>query len=278
MRRKATQYLLFLRMKKVSLILLVIVLSSFTGDQFTLIKKIPVKALFITSDKLGNCYVVTENNQVTKYNSQGIEEANFSNKNLGKLKWVDATNPLKVLLFYSDFNQITIVDNKLSVRTQVALRELNILQPLLVCTSVNDGLWIYDQQDFQLKRLDMDLKLIQESGNIIQITGLEIKPTQLVEENNYLYLNNPATGILIFDLFGTYYKTIPIKGISSIQVVGDDLFYYKDTGLTRYNLNTLQEINIPLPEIADSLILTVRIEPPKIYLLKQQELNIYSIL
>lgn len=232
----------------------------------------------MTTDKLGNCYVVSENNQVTKYNSQGVDEANFSDKNMGKLKWVDATNPLKILLFYTDFNQVTVLDNKLSLRIQISLRDLNILQPLLVCTSINEGLWIFDQQDFQLKRLGMDLKIVQESGNITQLTGQVLHPTQLIEANGYVYINNPSTGVLIFDLFGTYYKTIPIKDIASIQIVNDDLFYYKDNQLMRYNLKTIQEINIPLPEMADSLTLAVRIEQQKVYLLKQQHLNIYSIL
>ena len=265
-------------MKKITFFFLIIILCSFSGNQYLLVKSIPLDANYITTDKIGNCYVVSENNQVTKYTNQGVAEYNFSNKNMGKLKCVDATNPMKILLFYSDFNQITILDNKLALRTQITLRELNILQPLLVCTSVNEGMWIFDQQDFQLKRLDMNLRIVQESGNIIQTTGAKIQPIQLIEADGRLFLNNPETGILIFDLFGTYYKTIPIKHVSSIQVVEENLLYFKDQHLESYHLKTLEEKIIELPEKTDSLTLTIRMEQQKIFLLKKRQLNIYSIL
>ncbi len=265
-------------MKNVFFILTFFFLCSFAADEFTNVKTIPVEATFMTTDNIGNCYVVGANNQVTKYNNQGVPEANFSNKNFGNLKLVDATNPLKVLLFYADFNQVVALDNKLSVRSETALRDINILQPLLICTSMNEGMWIFDQQDFQLKRLDLNLQVVQESGNIIQITGQKIEPIQLLEANNYVYLNNPLTGILIFDLFGSYYKTIPVKGINCMQVSGDELMYYKDLKLVKYNLKTFEESALALPSSADSLTLSVRVEQLKMYLLKKQQLNIYTLL
>jgi hypothetical protein len=257
---------------------LIFLLFSFCADAFTLFMNIPVKAEMMTTDKLGNCYVVLENNEVDKYNSLGVAEFNFSNKTLGKLKWVDATNPMKVLLFYQDFNQILVLDNKLSLRTQFSLRDLNILQPMLICTSVNEGMWVYDQEDFQLKRLDVDLSVVQESGNLVQITGAALQPTQLIESNGYLYLNNPKTGILVFDLFGTYYKTIPVKDITSIQIIGDELYYYKQKVLNKFHLKTLEEKEFKLPDNRDSTVKSVRLENQKIFLLKPGQLNIYSIL
>jgi hypothetical protein len=265
-------------MLKFKWFILLIVLCSFSSDNFQLLKSYPVKAAFMTTDKLGNCYTVLENNELDKYNNAGLPEFNFSNKTLGKLKCVDATNPLKVLLFYQDFNQVLVLDNKLSLRTQFSLRELDILQPLLICTSVNEGMWVYDQEDFQLKRLDMELKTVQESGNIVQITGAALQPVQLVESNGYLYMNNPKTGILVFDLFGTYYKTIPVKDIASFQVVGDELFYYKGIVLNKFQLKTLEDKVYVLPEPADSTLKFVRIENQKIFILKTEALNIYSII
>lgn len=264
-----------MKLRTASLFLLIL-LYSFTGVTYLLVKGNPVKAQFMTTDKLGNCYTVLENNEVDKYNSAGVKEFNFSNKNLGKLKWVDATNPMKLLLFYQDFNQVVMLDNKLSLRTQFSLRELDILQPLLICTSVNDGIWVYDQEDFQLKRLDTDLKIMQESGNIIQVTGVALQPVQLVEANGYLYLNNPKTGVLVFDLFGTFYKTIPIKNIVSFQILSDEMFYFKEKKVNTFHLKTLADIPYELPEPGDTTVQSVRVENQKLFLLKPGALNIYS--
>ena len=48
------------------------------------------------------------------------------------------------------------------------------------------------------------------------------------EINNWVYLNDPKRGILVFDNFGAYYKTIPITGVDYFQIKEDRVFHTKE--------------------------------------------------
>lgn len=245
------------------------------AQEYQLITSVGVKAKTFTTDRLGNSYVITNDNELLKFDPRGLPLVRFSDKNSGELKLADVTNPLKILLFYPQFAQVTSLDNKLSFRTQTDLRQLGLLQPIVICSSVNEGMWIYDQQDYQLKRLNLDQKVVQESGNLNQVAGILPKPTAVIEQNNNVYLINPETGILVFDIFGTYYKTIPVKNALSVQLLENSILYLKEGHLFRYDLKTIQETEVsPFP--LDTDIIAVRIENNRLYVLKKGSLNIYG--
>src|SRR5205823_4484214 len=142
-----------------------------------------------------------------------------------------ASNPMKLVLFYPDFAQINTLDTKLALQSTVNLRNIGIAQPTLACNSDHLGYWVYDMQDFQLKKVDLNLQIQFQSGNISQTIGSDVLPNFLIESGEYVYLNNPSTGILIFDLFGTYFKTIPLLKLRNFQVIGSQILYLDDNKL-----------------------------------------------
>ena len=250
-----------------------LVLLSFQTDDYTLIKSIPFSGATFTTDNLGNSYVIVEN-QLLQFDAKGKPKASYSESNLGSLRAVDASNPLKILAYYPDFTQINILNSKLALQSTVNLRPIGITQPTLVCNSNNEGFWIFDLQDFQLKKINPDLQVKFESGNISQNVGYDILPDFLMEADNFVYLNNPVTGILVFDLYGTYYKTIPLKNLKSFQVIGDELLFVDQNKLISFHLKKLEEKEILLP-LHDSLV-NARIEQKELFLLTSASLNFYS--
>jgi len=245
-----------------------------TAPNLTLLKSIPVNALFFTTDYLGQFYIV-DNNQLSKFNQNGVLLHTYSEKILGNISFVDAANPLRLLLFYRDFVQIVILDKTLSaIGGNILLENLGLEQTLLTCTSNDNGFWLYDPQDFQLIRLDQNLKTTHKSGPINQILGIELTPNFLIEYNNFVYLNDAERGILVFDIYGTYFKTIPLKGLTSFQVIGDNLFYFSDSTLNSHHLITLEAGMISLP---DTGLKSIRIEKQKLFLLKENSLDLYLI-
>jgi len=54
-----------------------------------------------TVDNLGNYYLLSKNNQLKKLNADGDSAGVFNDvRRYGKLYSIDATNPLKILLYY----------------------------------------------------------------------------------------------------------------------------------------------------------------------------------
>jgi len=250
--------------------------SSVTSFELTL--EIEVTSKLITSDYLGNIYTI-DDNEIAKYSPAGALISSFSDKNAGTITSVDASNPLRVQVFYMDFGQIIYLDDVLSViGSKISLIEQGLDQATLSCSSWDDGIWLYDPQDFELKRLGSDLRLSHQSGNINQLVGIEANPNFIIEKNNFVYLNDPLTGILVFDQFGTYYKTLPVRGIDRFQVSGEQVFYLQDGKLMSYNMQTFQHANLPITSDRDAL-LDMRFEKEMkcLTVLKEKKLEWYVI-
>lgn len=157
----------------------------------------------------------------------------------------------------------------------ISLDALGYNQVTLACTSHNNGFWIFNQQNFELIRFDQSLQKSQQTGNITQLSGMEINPDFITEKNNNVFLNDSTKGILVFDMYGTYSKTIPLKGLTHFQVDNENIFYLHGNKLKSYNTKTMEESEILLPSTG---IIDARTEKEKLYLLKQKSLDIYSVL
>jgi len=146
--------------------------------------------------------------------------------------------------------------------------------PTLICQSQNLGYWIFDLATYQLKKIDPSLNVIYESGNLQQLTGLDLKPNIMLESENYVYLSDPKNGILVFDVYGVYFKTIPLMEIKSLQITGERLFYVRNNSFYSYDLKKIEENEIPIPD--HEQLLCARIEQNRLYLLTPSALSIYS--
>ncbi|MCG3166693.1 MAG: hypothetical protein POELPBGB_02473 [Bacteroidia bacterium] len=261
-------------MKSVQLLIFFFLFSVKLFAQYTLATEVPLKADYFTSDNLGNAYTVS-GHEIFKYLPSGKLFNRYSNLMLGNITSVDASNPLKILLFYKDFSKIQFLDNQLAEsRGVISLQDLGLEQSTLACISFDNGFWVYDQINFSLIRFNQTFDKVQEARNINQNIGYEPQPDFLHEWGDWIYLNNPETGILVFDIFGTYFKTIPLKGLTSFQIAGENLLYFKDGKLMAYNLKTLHEGEIQVP--ADKIQM-LRIEKEKLMILTNESLKVYQV-
>lgn len=220
-------------------------------------------------DAFGNIYVINTH-EIIKYNSAGVLQKKFSTKRYGKIDFVDAMNPLKILVFYKDFQQILFLDNQLTASTNmISLESLGHEQSSLVCSSSNNSFWIYDKQNNELCRFDSELKSLVKTGNLKRILDVDIKPNYMQEHNNYVYLNCPNEGILVFDIYGTFYKTIPLKNLKEFNVVNGDIFYYDNHHLKQYQAQTFNTIE---KQFSDTLLSNVIWQNNKIYKVYQDSL------
>jgi hypothetical protein len=233
-----------------------------------------VEAEKMTSDNLGNVYLI-KGESIFKYDSLGVLQKTFSNKNFGAITSADATNALRIILFYKDFNRVVTLDNTLSLNGEpLTLETIGFPMASLVAASHENGLWIYDQQNFELVLLNRNLQVEHRSGNLSQILGIELQPNFIIEKDNRLFLNNPVTGILVFDVFGTYSKTIPILNLKSFQVVDNSVLYYKGRNLQADAILVNDHIDYTKP-IGDTLTKDMRMERNAIFVLKEKTLDIY---
>jgi hypothetical protein len=90
-----------------------------------------------------------------------------------------------------------------------------------------------------------------------------------VEYNNKVYLNDPINGVLVFDVYGTYLKTIPIYHLNTFQVKENYMLYVnKEGNIETYDFFTLEQTVFKPIEYAN--VKWVRIENKNIYIVNSK--------
>lgn len=257
---------------------LFIVVSQFAAAQHSWsdmqhIKTLNIQSQLIASDKLGNLYAIS-NQEILKYDAGGNLLQKNSLKNLGNIGSIDVSNPMKILVFYKDYNKIMFLDNMLAAsENSIDLSSLGLDQVTLSCTSHDNGIWLYNSINFELIRMDPQLKVSHQSGNIAQLVGNAIKPMAMVETNNRLYLCDSIQGILIFDVFGTYIKSIPLFQLKDFQVENNIIYFIDSKGFGSFNLDLVlkKEIEMPDPEVQQ-----IRLQKNRVFLRLVNKIKIYE--
>ncbi|MCW3075560.1 MAG: hypothetical protein JWO32_169 [Bacteroidetes bacterium] len=216
-----------------------------------------------TTDNIGNIYTIKDD-ELIKYLPTGKFFLRYSNLQLGTITTVDATNPLKLILYYRDFQQIVFLDNQLTATSDpVSLEKLGYEQTDLVCASANNGFWLYNKQNNELIRFNETSKKIASTGNLKQILRSDINPNFMLEHNGYLFLNSPETGIYVFDMFGAFSKIISVKDIKTFLVSDDVIYFKKDSSFCSYNFKLFEEACKSMP--AGSFCLKMQYNKNRIY-------------
>lgn len=260
-------------MKKFFFILLLFPMVSFTPGDLKLLTSIKGNFDFFTTDNLENIYTV-EGCVLKKFNITGELLQTFSEKTRGSIYSIDASNPLKILVFYKDFRQIVFLDNTLSITgSPIILDDINIGQPQYACTSYDNNFWVFDQQGYCLKRFDVTLQQTAQSNDLSQLTEKYATPVYIEEQGNSVYLCDPDNGIVVLDKFGTYNKTLPYKGISSFQPFENAIWYVQKDTLHKYIFKNFETITMELPE---KNIHKIRISTDLLFIHTPEGISIYK--
>ncbi len=230
-----------------------------------------------TTDQLQQIYTINADNELVKYNIEGVELFRYSNNRFGKLQSVDASNPLNPLLFYPDYQLLVIVDRTLNPSTQINLFELEeLVQSPVVALGIDNQIWLYDELNFKLKKLNQS-GIITDSSEDLSLLFRGIPEIEQLDANHiYVVANAPETGLLVFDNFGQFDKEIPIRNIDYFQLEGKRLFYQKEGKCFVYDFGPLAERPLKLPFYADPAD-HIRVQKNYLFRLRDDRLEIYQL-
>lgn len=218
-----------------------------------------------TTDEMGNVYAL-RGDVLELYNSKGGSWLRNSVKTFGRITHLDAFYSLKPMVFSTEQGQLAVLDNTLSLQGSVInLPRDGYPQVVLACMSVQNCFWFFDQRELALVRVDAQLRKLANTGRIDQLLGIPVAPIAMQEFDSRLYVNDPKEGILVFDLFGTYAKTIPLKGIESFEVRNGLMYYFLGGQLFTYDMRSFAITEHPLAADLQGKVLEVRVERDRLY-------------
>ena len=229
-----------------------------------------------TVDALGNIYILNSANQLKKIGPDGDSMAVFNDvRRFGKITSVDATNPLKILVYYREFTTIIELDRFLNIVNTIDLRKQNILQAKAVGLAYDNNVWVFDELDAVLKRIGDDGSLVSQTTDFRQLFDSVPDPTVIRDQEGYVYLYDPAKGVYIFDHYGALKTHLDLRGWEDFDVIGTSLLGRDDRDLFRYQPGTLDMQQQPIPA-AYRDALRIHITPTVVYVLKKTGLEVWS--
>jgi hypothetical protein len=251
-------------------------LYSQAGRSFVFQRAIPGSFTDFTVDNLGNLYLVNQNGQLKKNSPEGDSLAVFNNlRRYGKLHSVDISNPLKVLLYYRDFQTVVILDRFLNTRSTVDLRRAGLYQVKAVAQSYDNNIWVYDEQESKLKKVGDDGKVLDQSTDFRLLFDSVPSPAYIIDQNKQLYLYDAGKGVYIFDYYGGFRKRIQFTGWTDFAVINQTILGRDGKYLYRYEPGTLDLKQFPLPTMmlaAKKIVLG----PTALYTLDETGINVYA--
>lgn len=248
-----------------------------TDSLFVPLKKIKGDITAFAADNFDNLYLLNSYDQLKKLNARGDSVGVFNNvRRYGKLAQFDVTNPLRVLLYYKDFSTIVVLDRLLSIRSTIDLRKQDIFQVQAVCLSYDNNIWLYDEFEHKLKKIDEEGKLLFATSDFRQLFDEAFSFTTICDHDGYLYLYDKNKGVYVFDYYGTLKNIFSLTGYDNFKTVGKFITGTRHDSLLRYQSSNLLLQKIKMPEAfrkAESILFTTT----RAYALKRDELDIYQL-
>lgn len=220
---------------------------SIKAQNFKLIAKIDTVASLAAVDNFGNLFLVTPQNEVMKFSAEGKFLWNYTNNAFGDINQIDVSDPLRVILYYPAFQQLVVLNNNLNEIIKFNFTSNPNQLITLVASANNNGYWVYDAVNREIKKLSNNFNEDLNTGNIYQRDGLNPQSNFMFNNDQYLFMNDVGNGVQIFDRFGNFYKTAVINSKKHFDVTGNEIFYLENKTLHSYNFITFENKIISTP-------------------------------
>lgn len=251
--------------------------KSQSDSAFRFIKTIKGDFSYFNVDNLDNIYLITGNNQLKKLNANADSVAVFNDvKRYGNPDYIDVTNPLKALLYYKNFATVIVLDRLLTVRNNINLRKQQIFYVNNVTLSYDNYIWLFDEEDYKLKKIDEDGKLLQATTDWRMLFDTVPAPVKIIDRDNFVYLYDPAKGFYIFDYYGGFKNRLAFLNWTNVEVNGSTVYGFGDNKLYSYQLRSLELKTYKLPAFFGKFM-SIKAMNGKVYLLNENGVDIYQI-
>ena len=105
-------------------------------------------------DRLNNIYLTDRKNNVFQFNDAGKLMNTYSPPRTGNIGNIEAWNAMKVMLFYDDQQQITLLDRFLNNIATIRLRDITDGLIKVATTTADERLWLFNESEFSLLKYD----------------------------------------------------------------------------------------------------------------------------
>ncbi|MEZ4927393.1 MAG: hypothetical protein R3A50_14035 [Saprospiraceae bacterium] len=217
-------------------------------DSLRLTLSIPAEAVFVTSDNLSNTYLISRNNAILKFDTLGRESGLFTNKRLGNATFLDAANPLKVLVWYPDFQTLVWLDRTFSEMGRLEFSKLGLYSVSAVAMSFDGNIWAFDDAESVAFKFSLEGKKLFESPPLSQYFSRRFSASRIRDGGQFVGLNDHSGGFCRLDQYGSIAEINSSLKLQDFEMEGNWMVYQEGEMLKLRNLTYLKEFQFLLPE------------------------------
>jgi hypothetical protein len=193
-------------------------------------------------DTFETFYYTTDDNTFNKKTKDTI--ITYANFQLSEITSANAFNPLKINLFYQDFNTVIILDNRLA---EVFKIDFNTVQPYknvsYISTGFDNTLWIFNQDLQQLELYDYKINKVRLKTVPIQSEILDLK-----SDYNYCYMLT-ENYLYVYSYFGSLISKHKNDGFENLAFSKAHLLLKKKDKLYILPKNTSEILPVEHPNL-----------------------------
>ena len=231
-------------MKSKHYILLLFSISIFAQEsvEAKFIDKTDLKVeTLISVDNFGTIYYI-KNDVIHKRTHENT--ITYNNLQLGTLESANAFNPLKINLFYKDFNTVIILDNRLAEIFKIDFNTLPSYKDVShISTGYDNTIWVFNQNLQKLELFDYKTRKTRAQTVPVQSAVLDLTSNYnscwLLTEN-YLY---------VYNYFGSLQKKVKNNGYTSLVESNESIFLKKENTLFFMKSNQDEILPIIIPNL-----------------------------
>ncbi|SHM78447.1 hypothetical protein [Flavobacterium xanthum] len=197
---------------------------------------------FLGYDSFGFYYTIN-NNVFSKINKR--ETLEYKNVSLGKITKVDLQNPLKIVLFYENFNTVISLDNQLNETQKINFSEnpIPIVGTAIGIASQNQ-LWIYNSMNQQLGLYDY----LSATYKTISVPFTESIKNYVSDFNVFHWIDIKNSWYMC-DIFGKITSKGKVPDFETITIINENQFMYsKNSILILHDLEKETKTQIEISE------------------------------
>jgi hypothetical protein len=211
----------------------------------TFIKKIELIAdTFVSTNNFETTFYILDN--VLLKNSKEIKsrDIGYSNFQLGNITSVNTFNPLKINIFYRDFNTVLILDNRLAEIFKIDFNsQSNYKNVSHITTGSDNTIWVFNQNTQQIELFDYKTNTTRAKTLPIQSAVLDLKSNY-----NYCWVLTEKQ-LYMYDYFGNLIKKVKNQGFTSVVIDNENIILKKENDLFYMKKNSENVIPISLPNL-----------------------------
>lgn len=200
---------------------------------------------FAAVDRAGELYVITSNSQIQKFSTQGELLSVYKSGPTPTL--FDPRDGARLFAYFRKDRRVEFLNPSFEVSTSYIIDSAFVIEPWLVCSSGDHNLWILDNADRTMKKINLRASTVEVDVKIPSEVSSDFSTISFLREyQGFVFVLDDLKGIHIFNGMGKWIKTIAAPNLPYFNFIGEDLYYPSKGKLVHLNLFSAERREMPI--------------------------------